>query len=57
MREPLISTAQAASPGLATLALSWAGVIETSLSILLLALSIVFLLYRWRVVAKRDRDG
>ena len=54
--EAVVKTAPAASPGIATIALSWGGVIETGLSIVLLTLSIGFLIYRWRVAVQRDRN-
>ena len=59
--QAIVKTAPAIAPGAATVAAEWMGVINTGLSIVLMALSIAFLLWRWRISynrlnnAKKDR--
>ena len=53
----VLKTVPAASPGAATIVMSWAGVIQNSLSILFLLLSIAFLIWRWRVAMRKNQDG
>ena len=45
------------APGAAALLASWMGILETTLSITLLAVSLAFLIWRWRVAIKRGHDG
>ena len=51
--QAIIKTAPAIAPGAATVVAEWMGVINTSLSIVLMALSIAFLLWRWRVSSRK----
>mgnify|MGYP003146078487 CR=1 FL=1 len=51
--QAVIKTAPAMAPGAATAAADWMGVINTGLSIILMALSIAFLVWRWWVAYKR----
>jgi len=44
----------AVAPGAATVVADWLGVINTGLSIILMALSIAFLLWRWRVAYHKE---
>ena len=54
--QAIVKTAPAIAPGAATVTAEWMGVINTSLSIVLMALSIAFLLWRWRVSYNRLND-
>ena len=58
--QAIVKTAPAIAPGAATATAEWMGVINTGMSIILMALSIAFLLWRWRVssrkLAKVDED-
>jgi hypothetical protein len=51
--QAIVKTAPAIAPGAATVAAEWMGVINTGLSIVLMALSIAFLLWRWRVSSRK----
>ena len=51
--QAIVKTAPAIAPGAATVAAEWMGVINTGLSIILMALSIAFLLWRWRVSSRK----
>ena len=51
--QAIVKTAPAIAPGAATVAAEWMGVINTGLSIVLMALSIAFLIWRWHVSWKR----
>ena len=51
--QAIVKTAPAIAPGAATVAAEWMGVINTGLSIVLIALSIAFLLWRWRVSSRK----
>ena len=53
--QAIVKTAPAIAPGAATATADWMGVINTGLSIVLMALSIAFLLWRWRVSWNRSR--
>jgi hypothetical protein len=52
--QAVIKTAPAIAPGAATIAADWLGVINTGLSVILMALSIGFLIWRWHVAWKKD---
>jgi len=48
-------TAVTVAPGLSALAVTWLGILETGLSVVLLGLSIAFLLWRWhKAITKQD---
>ena len=47
--QAIVKTAPAMAPGAATVTAEWMGVISTGLSIVLMALSIAFLCWRWWV--------
>jgi hypothetical protein len=51
--QAILKTAPAIAPGAATVTAEWMGVINTGLSIVLMALSIAFLLWRWRVSSRK----
>ena len=51
--QAIVKTAPAIAPGAATVTAEWMGVINTGLSIVLMALSIAFLLWRWRVSSRK----
>jgi len=51
--QAIVKTAPAIAPGAATVTAEWMGVINTGLSIILMALSIAFLLWRWRISYNR----
>jgi hypothetical protein len=53
--QAITKTAPAIAPGAATATADWMGVINTGLSIVLMALSIAFLLWRWRVSWNRSQ--
>jgi hypothetical protein len=48
-----LKTAPAAAPGLAVLAADWLDLINQTLSISFMVLSIAFLIWRWRVQWKK----
>jgi hypothetical protein len=50
-----ITAAPALAPGAVTIAAEWAGLINTTLSIVLLSLSIAFLIWRWRVAYAKEK--
>ena len=45
------------APGGAAIIASWMGILETTLSVLLLSASLAFLIWRWHVAYKREHDG
>ena len=49
-----LKTAPAVAPGAVTVAADWLGVINTGLSTILMALSILFLVWRWHVAWKKE---
>jgi hypothetical protein len=51
--QAIVKTAPAMAPGAATVTAEWMGVINTGLSIILMALSIFFLCWRWHVAWKK----
>jgi len=51
--QAIVKTAPAIAPGAATATAEWMGVINTGMSIILMALSIAFLIWRWHVSWKR----
>ncbi len=50
-----VYAAPALAPGAVTVAADWMGLINTTLSVVLMAFSIAFLLWRWRVAYLKDR--
>ena len=52
--EATIKTVMVSVPGAAALAASWLEVINAFLGALFLALSIAFMLWRWKVAAKKE---
>jgi hypothetical protein len=59
--QAIVKTAPAMAPGAATVTAEWMGIINTGLSIVLIALSIAFLMWRWWVaynkLNKVESDG
>ena len=55
--EGSVKSIPAIAPGGITLMASWLGYLETGLSISLLTLSILFLLWRWRVAYLATKNG
>ena len=55
--EGAVKSIPAIAPGGITLMASWLGFLETGLSIALLILSILFLLWRWRVAYLVTKNG
>ena len=55
--QAIVKTAPAMAPGAATATAEWMGVISTGLSIILMALSISFLIWRWHVAYKRVNNA
>jgi cbb3-type cytochrome oxidase subunit 3 len=59
--QAIVKTAPAMAPGAATVTAEWMGIINTGLSIVLIALSIAFLMWRWWVaynkLNKAEKDG
>jgi len=53
--QAITKTAPAIAPGAATATAEWMGVINTGLSIVLMALSIAFLIWRWHVSWSRSK--
>ena len=53
--EGSVKSIPALAPGGITLMASWLGFLETGLSILQLILSILFLLWRWRIAYLRTK--
>lgn len=51
----LTTAAPALAPGVVTGVAKWVGLIETTLSIVMLSLSIAFLVWRWRVAYVEKR--
>jgi alpha-beta hydrolase superfamily lysophospholipase len=54
--QAIVKTAPAIAPGAATATADWIGAINTGLSTVLMALSIAFLLWRWRVAYIKVND-
>jgi hypothetical protein len=54
--QAIVKTAPAIAPGAATATAEWMGVINTGMSIILMALSIAFLIWRWRVSYNKLND-
>ena len=54
--QAITKTAPAMAPGAATVTAEWMGVINTGLSIILIALSIAFLAWRWHVAYNKVND-
>lgn len=52
-----LKTFPAIAPGAVTIAADWLDVINTGLSAALMILSILFLLWRWRVAWMKQRKG
>ena len=55
--QAIVKTAPAMAPGAATVTAEWMGIINTGLSIILMALAIAFLIWRWHVAYKRVNDA
>jgi hypothetical protein len=55
--QAVVKTAPAMAPGAATWAAEWMGLINTGLSIVLMALSIAFLIWRWHVAYNKVNDS
>jgi hypothetical protein len=55
-QQAILKAAPALVPGAVTGIASYLNVIETSLSIALLALSIAYLVWRWIVAYRKDKD-
>jgi hypothetical protein len=55
--QAITKTAPAMAPGAATVTAEWMGVINTGMSIILMALSIAFLIWRWRVSYNKLNDA
>ena len=51
-----LKSTPALAPGAVTIAADWVGLINTSLSVVLMALSISFLLWRWRVAYLKEEN-
>jgi len=55
--QAITKTAPAMAPGAATVTAEWMGIINTGLSIVLMALAIAFLIWRWHVAYKRVNNA
>jgi len=50
-----IKASPAAAPGFATIAADWLDLINTAMSVTFLALSILFLVWRWWVAYRKEK--